>query len=88
MNSEPLTPFLSRVLAAFQEHAIGIDVDPVSGEPDEDVVRKLANILGETEDDVRQALIGLRFEDCLMDEVYRFEGIEDIVRWTVHPQCL
>lgn len=86
MSSERLTPFLERVLVLFQEHFSGIQVDPSIGEPDQQAVARMAELMGEDEEDVRQALLGLRFEGYLVESISEFEGIADLAVWTVHPQ--
>ena len=87
MNEETLTPYLKQILAGIQEHTTGIPVDAELGEPDAAAVVMLAELTGEDPEDVRNAILGLRACECLMEETVQFEGIEDWVDWTVHPQC-
>ena len=87
MTAESLTPYLQQILAGIQEHTTGIPVDAELGEPDAAAVLQLAALTGEDPEDVRSAILGLRACECLMEETVQFEGIEEWVIWTVHPQC-
>ena len=87
MNEAQLTPFLRDVLAALAERGGGIAVDD-RDEPDAPTIGELAASLRCDPDDVRQALLGLRAKDCLIELSVDFPGIEPLCWWRPHPQCL
>lgn len=87
MNEARLTPFLRDVLAALGRRAGGIAVDD-RGEPDPVATTELALSLRCNADDVRQALLGLRATDCVIELSVDFPGIEPLCWWQPHPQCL
>ncbi len=87
MSVDELSPYLKRVLSVFDQHLHGIFVDLDTGQPDPDGVRALAALLEDTEEDTRNALLGLRASDCLVEQDVVFAGIEGLLRWAVHPQC-
>ncbi|MDP6930524.1 MAG: hypothetical protein QF412_12560 [Planctomycetota bacterium] len=87
MHDNELTPFLKNVLDAVHEHTSGVTVN-AAGEPELRYLDRLSSLLDEPPEIIRQALLGLRAEHCLMEFSVEVAGIEPFVWWTVHPQCL
>lgn len=86
MFREELSPFLRAVLDNVARLPAGIAARP-DGLPEDLDVRWLARRLCAPEDDVREALLGLRAAYCLVEHTLAIEGVEPLARWTVHPQC-
>jgi hypothetical protein len=86
MNEARLTPYLRDVLAALRRRG-GIAAD-LRGEPDRAGIGELAVELGVSPDDMRQALLGLRAADCVIELSVEFPGIEPFCVWQPHPQCV
>jgi hypothetical protein len=85
MFRHELSPFLKRVLDAVGRLPDGVMVD-AHYEPAPHQVTRLAAELGERDEDVRDALLGLRASFCLTEEPLEVPGIEPVYLWRVHPQ--